>query len=318
VVHGRVYVAGSTNGRFRHQPRHGRLDIYLATFKSNGDGVWVRQFGSGKQDLARAVDATADRIYVAGWTEGHLRHRTNQGGKDIFVRAYRPDGDVLWTREFGTPKDDTALGVTAVGDRIYLAGTTAETLPGQTGEGGTDAFVRAYDLDGQTLWTRQFGSPAADGAEAVTALTDAVYVAGGTLGALPGQTSAGGMDAFVRAYDSDGVALWTRQFGSEALDDDDERAIGVAVNADTVFVGGWTNDHFPGFSSQGFGDAYIREYDLSGGLVSTLQFGTDEPEGVNDLAATAEAVYASGSTSGEFFPDRNPVGYSDLFVAKAT
>ena len=41
------------------------------------------------------------------------------------------------------------------------------------------------------------------------------YIGGGT---LPGQTTAGGIDAFVRKYDPNGTEMWTRQFGTAGDD----------------------------------------------------------------------------------------------------
>src|SRR5262249_23646618 len=67
-------------------------------------------------------------------------------------------------------------------------------------------------------WTRQFGTAVPDVAQGVAAGDTGVYVAGYTGGALPGQTSAGSEDAFVRLYDAAGNELWTRQFGTALTD----------------------------------------------------------------------------------------------------
>src|SRR5688572_6704340 len=69
------------------------------------------------------------------------------------------------------------------------------------------------------IWTAQFGTREADEADAV-AVDPAgnLYVAGQTFGALPGHTSEGMIDAFLRRYDAHGVEIWTRQFGSSERD----------------------------------------------------------------------------------------------------
>src|SRR5262249_29976009 len=54
-----------------------------------------------------------------------------------------------------------------------------------------------YDAAGTELWTRQFGTAANDGAPGIAVGASGVYVAGVTFGTFPGQTSAGGSDAFV-------------------------------------------------------------------------------------------------------------------------
>jgi len=73
-------------------------------------------------------------------------------------------------------------------------------LPGQTSSGGVDLYVRKYDATGNVVWTRQFGTPGTDYATGVSVDASGVYVHGSTTGTLPGQTSAGDSDVFVRKY----------------------------------------------------------------------------------------------------------------------
>jgi len=74
-------------------------------------------------------------------------------------------------------------------------------------------------------------------------------------GALPGQTSSGWDDVFVRKYDSLGNELWTRQFGSSA----DDHALGVAVDTSgNVYVAGYTEDTLPGQTFSGSDDTFTK------------------------------------------------------------
>src|SRR5262245_12525426 len=64
-------------------------------------------------------------------------------------------------------------------------------------------------------WVSQFGTSGHDIAWGVARDgTGNVYVAGHTEGALPGQNTAGGIDAFLRKSDATGAEIWTRQFGT--------------------------------------------------------------------------------------------------------
>jgi hypothetical protein len=100
-----------------------------------------------------------------------------------------------------------AYGVAVTQGAVYVAGESANgSFSGQTSAGSTDAFVSKFDLEGNIVWSRQFGTSAADYALGVAADTSGVYVVGYTSGGLQG-ANAGGEDAFVRKYDPNGNAL---------------------------------------------------------------------------------------------------------------
>src|SRR5206468_278053 len=115
---------------------------------------------------------------------------------------------------------------------------------------------------GDIDWLRQFGSysnpgPGQDPARSVVADGN-VYVVGDIpFAALPGQTSAGDADAYVRKYDASGTELWTRQFGTA----DDDLANGIAVDGSGVYVTGYTTGALPGQTNAGLDDAYVRKND---------------------------------------------------------
>src|SRR5258708_3382605 len=187
-------------------------------------------------------------------------------------------GDVEWLREFGSfrvPEHlDPARSVVADGHgNVYVAGSVEGTaaLPGQTGSGGQfDTYVRKYDAAGTELWTRQFGTGSIDGATGIAMDGSGVYVTGFTFGTLPGQTSVGSEDAFVRKYDLNGTELWTRQFGTAGYD----LANGIAVDASGVYFTGNTAGTFPGQTSAGGKDAVVRKYDRAGAELWSHQIGT--------------------------------------------
>ncbi|MBI4330326.1 MAG: SBBP repeat-containing protein, partial [Chloroflexi bacterium] len=220
--------------------------------------------------------------------------------------------DISWVRQFGTTGVDYAYGVAVDGaGNVYVAGYTDGNLSGQNA-GGADAFVRKYDASGSEQWTRQFGTSSADVATAV-AVDGAgnFYVSGYTQGDLSGQ-NAGGLDAFVRKYDSSGTEQWTRQFGTSG---NDEASFGLAVDgAGNVYVAGATNGNLSG-ANAGLFDAFVRKYDGSGAQQWTSQFGTTGEDRAYRVAVDgAGNVYAAGYTNGNL-SGQNAGGY-DAFVRK--
>jgi hypothetical protein len=255
---------------------------------------WTREFGTLRYDLALGLAESNGRVFVVGSTNLALPGQDFRARTDAFVRAYGQSGAELWTDEFGTSGIDQALAVTATGSAIYVVGSTDQALHGQKHRAGVDAFVRAYSLRGDVLWTREFGSTGDDQALAVDANAGGVYVAGTTDGRL-GDTRWGGVDGFVRKYSLAGAELWTNQVGT--LLTDDVRA--VAVNSLGVYVAGSTDGAFEHASAGGF-DGFVRAYRPNGAKWWVSEFGTTGTDGIRGIVAGPSAIYVAGSTDGTF------------------
>ena len=276
-----------------------------------GGLLWTRQFGTAASASANAVASDASGGYVAGGVLGALPGQTSAGGTDAFLLKYDANGTLLWTHQFGTANWDVAEAVATDASGIYVAGMASGILPGPNNTGGGDVFVRKYDVNGSLLWTRQFGTTSGDNAWALATDDSGAYVAGDVGGALPGQTSAGGADAYVQKYKSDGTLLWTRQFGTTS----DDVATALATDASGVYVGGLTNGAFAGQTSSGSSDAFLLKYESNGTLVWTHQFGTAAIDNLNALATDASGVYAAGATYGAL-PGQTNLGDTDAFLLK--
>jgi len=367
---GNVFVAGLTSAALPGQRSAGATDAYVRKYDANGTEAWTRQFGSDTDDSAYSVSADANgnalvagdsfesgdadayvRKYdasgndlgivqfatdgydsassvsadasggfaVAGYTNGALPGQTSAGGIDVFVSKYDASSTQLWTRQFGTSTNDLAYSVSVdTNGNVVVAGYTSGALPGQTSAGSADAFVRKYSAGGTQLWTQQLGTSGSDLAYSVS--TDAsgnIFVAGQTSGALPGQTSAGSTDAFLRKYDAAGTELWTRQFGTSTFDG----ARSVSVDASgNLFVVGATDGTLPGQTSAG-GDAFVRKYDAGGTELWTRQLGTRpmgmySSDGASSVSADASGnAFVAGYTE-VALPGQVGAGGEDAFLVK--
>jgi uncharacterized protein (TIGR03437 family) len=310
-----VYVVGTVAGALPGQTSAGTpeflgQDAYVRKYDASGAEQWTRQFGTTGLDQARGVAVDAGGIYVVGLTTGDLPGQTRAGQIDSFVRKYDANGNELWTRQFGSTGDDQAWGVAVNTSGVYVVGYVNGALPGQTSAGGRDAYVRKYDANGNELWTRQFGTTGDDLARGVAVDATRVYVVGTTNGALPGQTSAGGGDAFARSYDPSGNELWTRQFGSTGNDSWN----GVAADTSGIYVVGYVYGVLPGQTSFPPGAAFVRKYGATGNVVWTRQFGSAS-DVAYALTADATGVYVAGYTFGTL-PGQTSAGGTDAFARK--
>jgi ABC-type phosphate transport system substrate-binding protein len=237
--------------------------------------TWTRQFGPATTSGV-AVDG-AGNIAVIG--EG-------------FLRLYRWDGALLWSRPFEGEANAVAV------DR---AGNIAVG-----GKGVDSALLTVYAPDGTERWSRQFSPPddstwsygmgtfingiAADAAGDIA-------VVGQTSGTLPGQTKANwegvpDTDAFVRLYSPDGSELWTRQFGTQATD----TALGVAADPwGNIVVVGNTDGTLPGQLVQS-GGAFVRAFAHDGSERWTRQFGAGYEVGSSVAVDQTGHVLVTGYT----------------------
>jgi len=278
--------------------------------------IWLDQFGgSGLVDVATGVSSDSTYAYVVGYTEGRLltswgNRAPHAGGRDAFVRCYQPtDGTLLWTQEFGTAQDDYARA----GSGPFVAGSTGGVLPGQTSAGGTDAFVAGATGEGLPLiW--QFGSAGDDGALGVGVCSPLLVAVGYAGGSVPGNSHAGGKDAFVWCYSGETVA-WTAEFGSPA----DDEACDVDVSLGVPVVVGWTVGGLPGQPAASDREAFVRVYSLDGTEFWTRQFGTAGDDAARAVCVASHDdvydVYVAGSTNGAL-GGQGSAGSFDVFVRK--
>ena len=199
---GNVYVAGSSRGDVGG-PNAGDYDVFLSKYDANGTLQWSRQFGTNRRDNGPAV--TVDQmgnVYVsANKFISDDPDDPHNPDWDSILNKYDASGTLLWTREFGTDREERTDGIST--DRfgnIFLTGRTAGSLDGANNGGSADVFIRKYNADGALEWAQQFGTPEWDvGYDLSSDGLGNVYVSGTTRGSL-GALNAGSRDVFVAKF----------------------------------------------------------------------------------------------------------------------
>ncbi|MFN8510573.1 MAG: SBBP repeat-containing protein [Deinococcaceae bacterium] len=199
-----LYVAGTIGGKLPGQPSPGGLDSFIRMYKPDGTELWTRVIGTSGQEFASTVTTdVSGNVYVAGSIAGAFPGQTPMGSYDVFIQKYTDTGNLIFTRQFGTPKDDRIESITADElDYLYVVGTTEGVLPGQTSLGEVDLFAQKYRPNGTAIWTSQFGTSGFDmiGSVAVNTSNGSFYAVGSIYGTLSGETSFGNWDAFIQKW----------------------------------------------------------------------------------------------------------------------
>ncbi len=136
-----VYFGGATSGTLPGQTSFGGFDGAIAKLDADGGLEWVRQFGTAANDFYTGLDADSSGVVLSGSTLGSLPGSTNDGASDAFAQKRSPDGDILWTFQFGTSVDDFTSDIAIDGRRFDVVGTTWGAFEGFDSQGRTDAFV---------------------------------------------------------------------------------------------------------------------------------------------------------------------------------
>jgi len=268
-----------------------------------------------------AVDSSGN-IYVAGYTAGAFDGETNSGGNDIFLTKFNASGTRQWTRFSGTSAHDEARAVAVHGatGNVYVTGTTAGNLDGQTHQGGGDAFLIKYNASGEKQWTRLLGTAEVDNGWSVAVdSNENIYVAGLTAGNLGGQTNSGYYDAFLAKYNASGSLQWVRLVGSNFYDYGNAVAVSSSGN---IFIAGVAGGSIDGQAYAGLYDMFVAKYDASGNRQWTRIMGTNQQESCYGVAVDgSENIYVAGATYGDFdgwlnTDQGSPRTKQDIFLVK--
>jgi hypothetical protein len=232
------------------------------------DGVLVTGTKEDDQGTDIAVDEDGN-VVIVGITKGALAGAA-LGDYDAFVRKFDPRGNVVWTRQFGSERDDAALAlaIDREGD-IFVVGRTAGSLEGPS-NGYVDAFVRKYDRDGGVEWTRQFDIADWDCAYAVAVDAQGNALVAGGSNEDPSQAQV----PFLRTYAPNGqlARVYDLDVPSSTM------VYAVAVAADgSIYLAGSSGGELEGPRAGGV-DAILMKLDADGHVAWTRQSGTEHTD----------------------------------------
>ncbi|MFQ6613084.1 MAG: hypothetical protein ACE5D2_08300 [Fidelibacterota bacterium] len=178
----------------------GGLDMLILRVDKNGYKLWEINYGGKKDDQARAILFTSDGgLIVAGGT-----YSEGSGLEDLICLRLDLEGKVLWKKVYGGKLSDgaTAVAETVDGGFILTGYTESESA------GYQDVWLLKLDNNGDQLWSRTFGGPTTDEANAVKQTSDDGYIVSG----LSKSTGYRETDVWVIKTDSQGRKEWDQVF----------------------------------------------------------------------------------------------------------
>lgn len=129
-----------------------------------------------------------------------------------------------WIRRYGDFDTDTFLAASALPDGGYaFAGATQ--IGGRATAGGMlrkmNGWLVRTDSEGRELWRQIYGGPGYEKIRAMAVLPDGGFVLAG----LTSSIGAGSIDGWLMRVDAKGEEIWSRAYGTEALEQFDAVAV---------------------------------------------------------------------------------------------
>ncbi len=175
----------------------GGRDSFIAKYNPNGTLNWVKSAGSTDsvygQDASTLPDGTTTIVgyfdgnnATFGLGEGNETVFSSDGGFDVFVAKYNPDGTLAWAKRAGGTGSDLGRGISVIPDGStvvtgYFGGFSASPATFGKGEvnetvlsstGWSDIFVAKYNSDGTVAWAKSAGGSSDEMSWAISALSD--------------------------------------------------------------------------------------------------------------------------------------------------
>lgn len=220
---GNIYLTGMTWKSAEGIENPGGAEIFLSKLTPEGTELWKKKWGTDSHDEGLSVTVNNDgNIFVAGKTTGSMSGYANAGSSDIFMTKFDSEGNELWTKQWGTPRNDEIrqISIDKTGN-IFVSG-----LAGALDNSAKDeVFLTKFNSDENIEWTRQWKPGFVE--------SNSDFDLDSEGNAFVAYNLA--KDAVVVMIDADGAEKWSVQLGGEF--EDQAESIAVLENGTIAIVG---------------------------------------------------------------------------------
>ena len=309
---GQSWLTGFTDGNLGGTGNAGGEDFFLTRVSSSGTVTSTAQRGSSVQDLSYGIALLGpSAVFIGGATQGSLDGQTNVGSYDNAVLRYNTVGIWQSTLLTGSTSGEYTNGLAANSTNLFSAGDSGGSYAGETGPG---AVITKSDATGTPIWTRFVSTGGGDNGFSVALdTTGNSYLAGQTLGSVPGASNAGGYDIFLAKFDTSGNQTLIKQRGTSGF----ETAHSIKVDlSGNIYIAGETDGNLDGLTNFGSSDGFLTKLDSAGNLVWTRLFGGSAPDKIWALDLDSFGNLWVGGYSDSNIGTHANAGGHDAFVAE--
>ncbi|TES90273.1 MAG: hypothetical protein E3J87_10340 [Candidatus Cloacimonadota bacterium] len=236
---------------------------------SGGEIIWEKLYGGSELDEGYSVKQTSDGGFIiAGYT-----YSFGNGESDVYVIKTDSEGNELWTQTYGGGLEDEGYSIAITSDGGYIIAGRAESF----GNGYSDVYVLRLDSNGDTVWTRVYGTVAIDWGSSVTLTDDGGFIISGAL------SSYNHRDLYLLKFDANGDTIWSRTYHYSGYEE------GTSIQQ--VEDGGYIVSGYASIPGTGDHDIYLLRTDENGDSLWTKTFGGSEWDEGHEVIQTTDGGF---------------------------
>ncbi|MCH8330330.1 MAG: T9SS type A sorting domain-containing protein [Bacteroidetes bacterium] len=176
-------------------------DYYLIRSDSIGNKLWDTTYGGFDHDVAESIEPTEKGFIIAGGSDSY-----GPGETDAYIIEINEDGEILWSKTYGTPRDDCGGIVNTFNNSFILKGCLDTNII--LGDYQYPRYVAKLDSQGNMLWRTFFNGPELRDIRNISETMDGNIVVVGTIEDEPPDVYHG----WISKVDSVGNILWERRY----------------------------------------------------------------------------------------------------------
>ncbi|MDD5638843.1 MAG: PQQ-binding-like beta-propeller repeat protein [Candidatus Pacebacteria bacterium] len=265
---------------------YGYKDFLLIKFNKDGSVLWSKKLGSQYDDVGYSITKTSDGNFIAvGWTG-----KITGENQDILVVKFNDEGDILWTKTYGTKEDEEqsySVAPTNDGGVIIAAKKGRERLEAL---GHSNLLLIRLNSNGDIVWSKLIGgdqyyyliSP-----QAITRISEENYLISAET-----YSEENKKDGVLMKINAQGEILWSRTIGSK--ENNERLRAAIKTQANTYIAVG---DLYNYDTSQGL----LVELDEAGNILKSKivgSFADGEANRLDSILYTFDDSYLiSGKTN---------------------
>ena len=220
---------------------------FLLKIDTVGNYLWSQSYGGAESEEGKRVLYNADLgFYIAGFSNSF-----GSGDFDAYLVKTDLNGNKLWEKTYGKPSNWERIN-----DAIWTKDSTI-LMVGEvqaTNGAASDILIIHADKNGDTLWTKTFGSIGEDRANTIISVQDSLFMIGGEM-FIPDSNLVKG---FILKMNTAGDIIWqdtiTDLAGKYGVTD-------LSLGVNVIYAVGFREINPENF------DDYAGKFDINGTLI---------------------------------------------------